>query len=162
MSGPGQIDTKQNARPMGGGTTPNADFNLFNFEIDKTDVKPELREHLEKVVIPALKKNGNAAVKLVGSADRQGDPVHNKQLSIDRANAIKKILNDHGISAQVTDTQGAGAPAVGPMDNPADRGVRIALDTPTKIDAITLHTDDAGPRRRSYRRYGRIRRTCGR
>src|SRR6266568_2881611 len=132
MGSPGQIETKPNARPTGAGTTPNADINLYNFEIDKTDVKPELREHLEKVVIPALKKNPKGAVKLVGSADRQGDPAHNRQLSIDRANAIKKILNENGISAQVTDTQGAGAPDAGPQDNPVDRGVRIELDMPIK------------------------------
>ena len=142
MSGPGQIEIKNNARPTGAGETRNADFNLSNFEIDKTDVKPELREHLEKVVIPALKKNPGGVVKLVGSADRQGDPEHNRQLSIDRANAIKKILNDNGISAQVADTRGAGAPDTGPLDNPSDRGVHIALDVPITIEAITLHTDD--------------------
>jgi len=144
MSGPGQIDTKLNARPMGADTTPTADINLSNFDIDHTEVKQELRDHLVNVVIPALKKNGTATVKLVGSADRQGDeiPGHNLQLSRERANAIKKILNANGISAQVTDSQGAGAPLAGPLDNPADRGVRIELVTPTKIEAITLHTDD--------------------
>jgi len=142
MSGPGQIETKTNARPTGAGTTRNADFNLYNFEIDKADVKPALREHLEKVVIPALKKNPKAAVKLVGSADRQGDPTRNKELSIERANAIKKILEENGVSAQVADSQGAGAPETGPLDNPTDRGVKIALDVPIRIEAITLHTDD--------------------
>jgi len=142
MSGPGQIETKNNARPTGAGNTRTADFNLYNFEIDKADVKPALREHLEKVVIPALKKNPKAAVKLVGSADRQGNPVRNKELSIERANAIKKILEENGVSAQIADSQGAGAPETGPQDNPADRAVRIALDVPIKIEAITLHTDD--------------------
>jgi len=142
MSGPGQIETKKNARPTGAGTTRNADFNLYNFEIDKADVKPALREHLEKVVIPALKKNPKAVVKLVGSADRQGPVQRNKELSVERANAIKKILEENGVSAQITDSQGAGAPETGPEDNPTDRGVRIALDVPIKIEAITLHTDD--------------------
>jgi hypothetical protein len=142
MGGRGEIETKTNARSTGTGTTRNADFNLYNFEIDKADVKPELRDHLEKIVIPALKKNPKAVVKLVGSADRQGPPQRNKELSVERANAIKTILEENGVTAQVTESQGAGAPDVGPLDNPVDRGVRLALDVPIKIEAITLHTDD--------------------
>jgi len=72
MGGRGEIETKTNARSTGTGTTRSADFNLYNFEIDKADVKPELRDHLEKIVIPALKRNPKAVVKIVGSADRQG------------------------------------------------------------------------------------------
>jgi hypothetical protein len=46
MGGRGEIETKTNARSTGTGTTRNADFNLYNFEIDKADVKPELRYNL--------------------------------------------------------------------------------------------------------------------
>jgi hypothetical protein len=65
----GQVAVKKNTS----GATPNVDANLFDFTNGESTLKPKHIEHLVNDVIPALKQNGKAKAKLIGSADASGE-----------------------------------------------------------------------------------------
>ncbi len=65
---------------------------------------------LHKVEIFAnfLKKNRGSFVKIIGHTDSRGSAKHNMELSLARANSIKRALVEQGVSASRLSTEGRG------------------------------------------------------
>jgi outer membrane protein OmpA-like peptidoglycan-associated protein len=65
-------------------------FSLILFDFDKSDISNDNAEILKKKVGPVIK--GNSRVKIFGYTDRIGAPVYNRGLALERANAVRSIL----------------------------------------------------------------------
>lgn len=65
-------------------------FSLILFDFDKSDISADNAEILKKKVGPVIK--GNSTVKIYGYTDRIGAPAYNRTLAMDRANAVRSIL----------------------------------------------------------------------
>lgn len=68
------------------------------FEVDKDELRGSSKEALEDVV-SILNENPDLNLTIEGHADSTGEKEYNKQLSQDRANAVKQYLLNAGISA---------------------------------------------------------------
>jgi outer membrane protein OmpA-like peptidoglycan-associated protein len=100
------------------------------FDINKTVIKDSETGKLQELVA-FLKKYPTDLVSLTGYADRDtGTSAINRRLSIGRAAAVKKYLQDAGISANriITDAKGD---TVQPNNTPASNRVVICI-TETK------------------------------
>lgn len=65
-------------------------FSLILFDYNKSNISTENAEILKKKVGPVIK--GNSTVKIYGYTDRIGAPSYNRTLALDRANAVRSIL----------------------------------------------------------------------
>jgi outer membrane protein OmpA-like peptidoglycan-associated protein len=65
-------------------------FSLILFDFDKSEISGENAEILKKKVGPVIK--GNSTVKIYGYTDRIGAPDYNRSLALNRANAVRTIL----------------------------------------------------------------------
>ena len=65
-------------------------FSLILFDFDKSDISGENADILKKKVGPVIK--GNSTVKIYGYTDRIGAPDYNRNLALNRANAVRTIL----------------------------------------------------------------------
>jgi outer membrane protein OmpA-like peptidoglycan-associated protein len=81
---------------------------LDNFDIAKSDLKPDHKTKLDSV---ATKMKGNVALKcqLGGAADLTGDAAFNQALSLKRAQAARDYLVSKGIDAGRIELQSYGA-----------------------------------------------------
>ncbi|MBC8073786.1 MAG: OmpA family protein [Deltaproteobacteria bacterium] len=77
------------------------------FDTNKAEVKKQSRATLDNAVA-VMKKYEDVKVEIVGHTDSTGDRTHNVDLSLRRADAVKKYLVDHGIAADRIDSRGAG------------------------------------------------------
>lgn len=108
------------------------DFDNLNFETGTATVLPESKSQLINLAA-ILKVFPDAKVKIGGYTDRTGNEVLNKQLSLDRANAVKNFLAEQGLGAQVLETEGYGsqfakAEATAPEDQRVlDRRVSVSV-----------------------------------
>jgi len=82
-------------------------FDHLNFESATTQLTPESNVTVSDLV-KILACYPNMAVQLEGHTDSTGDPESNKQLSIDRANAVKDLLVQGGIDPARITTAGFG------------------------------------------------------
>ena len=115
--------------------------NVHNFDIDVATLKDEHKKFLTDKLIPTLKANGNATVRLFGSASRSGEDDDNLKLSTGRADEAKRMLAEVG--AQIKEAKGIGEPSgVGPVEDERDRAVRILLNFPIHITGADVWTDD--------------------
>ena len=93
-----------------------------HFATDKATILGDSTGLLEEVAdvmihTPRIKK-----VEIQGHTDNQGTKEHNLQLSIDRAEAVKKFLVDHGVDASRVETHGFGdTKPISPNINEAGR-----------------------------------------
>ena len=95
-------------------------FDHLNFEFNKTVITPESRPTLADLVT-ILKAYPAVDVMLEGHTDSVGNRLENKKLSVDRAMAIKAVLQTDGIAANRTTTAGFGEEK--PIDsNKTDEG----------------------------------------
>jgi len=83
------------------------DFDRLLFETGSARLKAESREQLENVG-EILKAYPAVNVKLGGYTDTTGDSVANLKLSTDRAESVKKSLQDLGIEASRLESEGYG------------------------------------------------------
>ena len=138
--GNGQIAVQKDPS---GGATPKVDTKLYDFTTGELKLKQNHIDHIVKDIVPQLKRNGKAKVKLIGSADASGQGKYdNQKLSNDRANAVAEVLRKNGIDAQVVENRGIGVAPGAPIHSDIDRSVRILLEAPLTVTEITLHTDD--------------------
>lgn len=77
------------------------------FDFDKAEIKPLAYPLLDEVVT-IFGKNPGMKVDLQGHCDNIGTPEYNKNLSLKRANAIKKYLVSKGVAETRLTTQGFG------------------------------------------------------
>ena len=81
--------------------------NIF-FDIDKYDLKPESDVEL-KTVLQLLTANPTMKIEISGHTDNTGSEVHNKELSANRATALKLYLEKLGIAPLRLIAKGYGA-----------------------------------------------------
>ena len=67
-------------------------FSLILFDFDKDEITPDNLRILESKVLPAIKFN--STVKIYGHTDRIGEDKYNRELSLRRAEATRKALQD--------------------------------------------------------------------
>ncbi len=69
---------------------------VINFEIDSAEVPAKEQDWLKKT---AKRLAGNPALQVcvIGQADKTGDPAHNRELSLRRAESVAAILKEHGL-----------------------------------------------------------------
>jgi outer membrane protein OmpA-like peptidoglycan-associated protein len=82
-------------------------FDNLNFETDSTQLTPGSGQTVNNLA-SILKTYPNAQIQLAGHTDNTGNPQTNQQLSLDRANAVKAMLVNSGISADRVSTVGYG------------------------------------------------------
>jgi outer membrane protein OmpA-like peptidoglycan-associated protein len=82
-------------------------FDHLNFDSGTTHLTPESNPTVRDL-LAILKCYPNSLVLLEGHTDSTGDPVANKKLSLDRANAIKDLLVQGGVDVARISTDGWG------------------------------------------------------
>lgn len=92
-----------------------------NFETDSSVLRPESTRALDEVVV-AIKRCHCTKVQIRGYTDSVGSARYNQRLSERRAQAVRKYLVDHGVSADRLSAQGLGeADPVASNATPAGR-----------------------------------------
>jgi outer membrane protein OmpA-like peptidoglycan-associated protein len=84
-----------------------AAFKNLNFDTNKSDIKPESFESLDKLA-ELLRKETTWKLTLEGHTDSVGSPESNLALSIKRAESAKKYLADKGVADTAITTEGLG------------------------------------------------------
>jgi len=116
--------------PAPAGSDAPREFIVF-FGHNQSELTPEAINVVKQAALSA-KEYGNAALSLVGHADRSGSDSYNSALSLRRANAVKSALVAEGIAdASITVSgKGEGDPLVPTADGvrePQNRRVHISL-----------------------------------
>jgi outer membrane protein OmpA-like peptidoglycan-associated protein len=105
----------------GGTITMNLQGDVL-FDFDKSELRPEAKEGLDKVaaVIAAFPESN---VLIEGYTDSKGSPKANLALSKKRAESVKEwLVKQKDISADIITTEGLGeTKPIAPNDNPEDR-----------------------------------------
>ncbi len=83
-------------------------FDDLNFEHGTANVLPESQKQLDNIA-QILKAYPEVKIKIGGYTDKTGDAAVNKKVSTERAMAVKKFLDDKGLSKQVVGTEGYGS-----------------------------------------------------
>lgn len=84
------------------------DFDRLNFATNTANVLPESQPQLENLA-QILKAFPDAKIKIGGYTDKTGNEAVNKKLSEERAQAVKKFLEDKGLGKQVAGAEGYGS-----------------------------------------------------
>ncbi len=87
------------------------------FDFDKATLKPEAEPQLQKV-FDDINGKTESVIEIIGHTDAKGSPQYNKNLSIKRAEAVKKWLEDKGLKNPISTTgKGANVP-IAPNKHP--------------------------------------------
>ncbi|NPA15923.1 MAG: OmpA family protein [Deferribacteres bacterium] len=81
---------------------------MVHFGIDSYEIKPEYIPVLEEV-LEVLKENPELKIEVIGHTDALGDEAHNSNLSLERAQEVKKWLCSHGVSCDRIIAKGMGS-----------------------------------------------------
>ncbi len=89
---------------------PSKTFTLNNvyFDVDKATIKPQSYKQLDELV-ELMKLKKGMEIEIAGHTDNTGSEAHNKVLSQERAEAIKKYLVKKGINPKRIKAVGYGA-----------------------------------------------------
>ncbi len=93
-------------------------FEVIQFEFDKSDILPEYRDGLAKEA--DLLKAAGGRVMVEGHCDEQGTEDYNMALGERRAHAVKRYLASMGVAANNIDTISYGE------ERPVDKGHNVA------------------------------------
>lgn len=77
------------------------------FQYDNAELSKERTDELDNLAV-IMKSNPEIKIKLIGHTDSDGSDYYNNNLSLKRANAVKKYLIDKGIEADRISTEGKG------------------------------------------------------
>lgn len=66
-----------------------------NFKIGKTDIPPEAQARIDELVRQLKESPNGAYIEIEGHADSTGTPELNKQIALERAEAVKRYLYEH-------------------------------------------------------------------
>ena len=88
-TGPGRVQVKQKADTVS--------VLLYNFDVDRADLKSEHMTHLRDHVIPLFQKPTAPFVFLRGMASRTSTAIHNLQLSNKRVEIVIAFLIAKGV-----------------------------------------------------------------
>jgi outer membrane protein OmpA-like peptidoglycan-associated protein len=83
------------------------DSKSVRFDFDKSDIKPEYRDTLNRIAGILMTLKGYT-INVYGYTDDVGTQAYNLQLSQRRADAVRNFLVQAGISATIMDTKGFG------------------------------------------------------
>jgi len=99
------------------------------FEYNSSQLKPEASAQLKQLKSALIRDSlRNDRFMVAGHTDAKGNPNYNKQLSLRRAESVKRYLISNGIDAARMDTVGYGAEqplAPDRPDDPQNRRVEI-------------------------------------
>ncbi len=70
----------------------------MKFEVGKSDLSPEARARLDAFVAKLKADNRNVYIEVQGHTDSTGRKEKNYQLGTDRAEAVRRYLNEHGVA----------------------------------------------------------------
>jgi hypothetical protein len=84
----------------------------IHFDFDQAVIKPDSNALLDDIAT-TLKHFPEWRLRITGHTDSTGDAAYNKELSMNRANAIKQALVERGIDASRLETFGCGREAAG-------------------------------------------------
>jgi outer membrane protein OmpA-like peptidoglycan-associated protein len=121
------------------------DSKSVRFDFDKSDIKPEYRDTLNRIAGILMTLKGYT-INVYGYTDDVGSQAYNLQLSERRAEAVRDFLVQAGISPTIMNTKGFGKsdPRVSGSGEPArsaNRRVEIGI-----VDVTILPNAEAAPR----------------
>jgi len=79
----------------------------ITFPVDSASVKPSLQDDIRAIGFN-LQEYPNSSVRVVGHTDNTGTKAYNKDLSVRRANAVRNILLNSGVSGNRVRAVGRG------------------------------------------------------
>jgi OOP family OmpA-OmpF porin len=82
-------------------------FDNLTFETNKDVIKPASFPYLDELA-ETLKSAQNWTLKIIGHTDNVGKDAFNLDLSMRRANSVKKYLVEKGVSDSIISTEGKG------------------------------------------------------
>jgi outer membrane protein OmpA-like peptidoglycan-associated protein len=99
------------------------------FEHNSSDLKPQASEQLKQLQLALTSASfQNDRFVVAGHTDATGNAQYNKQLSLRRAETVKRFLISKGIDARRLDTVGYGSQKLFAPDKPADaRNRRVEI-----------------------------------
>lgn len=80
--------------------------NIF-FDLDKDELKSESSSSLKRLY-NFLVENSSVSITIIGHTDNQGNSVYNENLSLRRAESVKRFLIDKGVPLDRVETEGKG------------------------------------------------------
>ncbi len=104
---PGGDSLQQGGHGAGTSTKHHYDLYGIHFDFDKAVIQPDSNALLDDIAT-ALKHFPKWRLRITGHTDSTGDAAYNEELSMNRANAIKKALVERGIDASRLETLGTG------------------------------------------------------
>jgi outer membrane protein OmpA-like peptidoglycan-associated protein len=91
------------------------------FELNSSALKPQASEQLKQLELALASPSlGNNRFIVAGHTDAKGSAAYNKQLSLRRAETVKRFLVDKGIDPARLDTIGYGSEKLLSPDHPED------------------------------------------
>jgi OOP family OmpA-OmpF porin len=79
-----------------------------NFDFNQSEIRPDSRPVLDEAA-DLLRSNPNVRVSVEGHCDAIGSDAYNQRLSIDRAEAVFRVLVNHGTAPERFDIVGYGS-----------------------------------------------------
>ena len=118
------------------------DSKSVRFDFDKSDIKPEYRDTLNRIAGILMTLKGYT-INVYGYTDDVGTQAYNLQLSQRRAEAVRGFLVQAGISPTIMNTRGFGksdqrVSGTGEQARAANRRVEIGIVDVTLLPAVQL------------------------
>jgi len=92
-----QAEVELKLRPLEESFREMMDLEIVYFDFDKSDLKPEFSDYLDRIAAYIVKQN--ITVELLGHTDAKGTDLYNHPLSIRRANRVRDYLITKGVGA---------------------------------------------------------------
>jgi len=111
------------------------EYRLWNYEVNEFMPRPEHERALAQTIAPDV-LSGEGPVAVVGHASRTGSEAHNRDLSLQRAEAVRDVLFNQGVPAErmVVMAYGESARLPDHTENERERAVRLIVPLPSAPD----------------------------